>query len=455
MGNITFKIEGEASSVIAAYRQLHESQKKSEDATKSHAQSHQNMVQQGLSGLQSMVTGWVGVQAIVQAVIGSLKEAGRVMDAAAEKSKLYAQAGGQLAQLAIGAKDPKAEMTRLQAAVNQAYAVGTFQNRQQAEGMVFQLASQGALAETNFFARLGKIDDPTALAIKAAALRQAMGTKETGSLRGVVSKAMAGAATAPGVGASDILGGAVGGASYAKMLGLSDEDLLAAVSLLAQKTGSGEAAGSQVSALLKAFVKKEVKGRNLQEMISTLAAKKMAPEDLMKFLGNRGEAAAAFTTLSGTDVAGRSAAIGRSAEFGGIAEQAIGLAEGADELAAATGRRAAEAQSEIALEPRGRLVNLVESLHERRLTALRGAGYPEAMLQLGEAGRAASKWIGGEAALRHEVEAGQWEYADPRAQLGQYMTAEERALYERLIAALDRNTSAQTGQTQPAMPAGE
>ncbi len=107
---------------------------------------------------------------------------------------------------------------------------------------------------------------------KAADVMSAMGVKETGSHEQLASKFIAAAAPVSGVSASGIALATTRAAADAKLLGLSDEELIAAVSAVSSTTGSAELAGTQVASLLKSMTEKgfveEHKGKSLTSMLN-------------------------------------------------------------------------------------------------------------------------------------------------------------------------------------------
>jgi len=196
-----------------------------------------------------------GIAAAGALVVKAFRDIDQAREQSAQKARMAVDPMSRLAQLA---KDP-AQLKRLTRTARDIFAMGGAETRGEAAALTFELASADALQQWQFFAQLKGVADPTAMVRSAAVLRKAMGPRETGGLRGLVSKGIAAAKPATGVGAEDVLQAAALSGGLARKIGISDEELLGMVSVVAETTGSGERAGILVNRILNTFLKKGVK----------------------------------------------------------------------------------------------------------------------------------------------------------------------------------------------------
>jgi hypothetical protein len=282
-----------------------------------------------IRNLAAIALGYVSIRTAINAVTGALRDFHQEQQTEVTKAIGSRQALGGLAQLAAG--DP-AKLRGLLTATKTTFAEGAFETQSEAARLTFELESAGALRERRFFSRLQTIDDAAQIAKSAGLIRQAFGAEEAGTFRDISGKGIAAAAPATGVTPSSILAGAARAGKFGQQLGLSDEEVLAATSMVAQITGSGEEAGTATRALFKSLTKQGFggRGRGLSEILGGIEAKGETPQQLLKRFG-RAEALQAFQIVQGGDFAGRLAAIG-AAERGDLAGQAIRTALGAAEV---------------------------------------------------------------------------------------------------------------------------
>ena len=372
MATVPFKFEGDAASVVAAYQAIQEQIKRTRSARRDAGQEGDRLVERSLQGLQGTVASWFSVGAAIGAATSALRQYNQALDESAQKRQASFGAEARLAQVV----ETPAEMGRALRETAAAYGAGGFASRGDAANLIFELQSAGALGERPFFARLQGVEDSATMARAAATLRNAMGAAETGNLQAIVSKAFAGAAPAPGVSAAGVAGAAAGEAVSARMLGLSDEELIAAVSILSEKTGSAGAAGTQVGALFKGLTMQGVEsgGRGLAGYLAAVKAKGLSGQALIKFFG-REEGMKAFGQLADADLAGRIAEV-RAAEAGDLAGQKIALAEGVPELAAARAAMAGTAGFETSMDPYAIFRNRADAIVQRRKARLAESGHP-------------------------------------------------------------------------------
>ena len=137
------------------------------------------------------------------------------------------------------------------------------------------MESAGRLSDRKFFSRLSAVDDSATLAKSAGLIATGFeGGDDVGSSKDIISKVIAGALPATGVSPSQVAEGVAVSAANAKAFDFEDEELIGAVSRVAQVTGSGEQAGTRVRRLLAALARKgladDLKGQGLDAVISNV-----------------------------------------------------------------------------------------------------------------------------------------------------------------------------------------
>lgn len=274
----------------------------------------------------------------------------------AEQAQITFRSGrslGSLSQLAGG--DP-VKLEQLRAAARKTFEEGAFDDIAGARNLTFELESAGALSERAFFSRLQEVDDAALIARSAALVQSSLGKAETGSLQAITSKSIAGALAAPGVSPSQISRGASIAAETAKQLGISDEELIAAISRVSEVTGSGEQAGQRVNQLFLSLIRKGAADNSFGQAFSKtlLDVKKLglSEEALVKYLGSS-EAGQAFGALEDTQAFKGRLRVIASAEETDLAGRTIATAFGQDEVIAGRLRRAEAAKKQISLQDFG------------------------------------------------------------------------------------------------------
>lgn len=243
-----------------------------------------------------------GVATVTKAV-SVLKQAWDGVTAArqAAAGKQRAAFGGLAALLQLAKGDPK-EVARLTGAGREFFAAGGAESRDEAFRSTFQLESAGILGDRQLFADLFGIIDIAQVAGSIGKLQASIGKKETGGAAALISKGIVAAGPLAQTSVADILTAVVPSGKAARELGLSDEELIAAVSVAAQEAKSAEVGGTQVQSFLRAlgrrgFVEK-FKGKSLRQILDVIEEKGLTKPQLIKFLG-RTEAEAGFQALRG------------------------------------------------------------------------------------------------------------------------------------------------------------
>jgi len=259
MANVTVTLTGDEARLLRSLQKIIDKegqlgQKAAETGRKAKEAGDKAFGPQALQQIASYAAGFMSVSAAVGLVTNALKEMDRTRKEAVERMKGAEGGLSRLAQLATSPEEFE-KFVSIAKEIRQRRGAGTLG---EAADLTFQLASGSALEERGFFAKLYQIANPAEVAGAAASLRAAFGAKETGSLQALVSKSIAAAAPAPRVGVTDILMGMTKAAPGAGLLGISDEETFAAMSILAKKLGSADVAGTRLAAFFKAATKRGI-----------------------------------------------------------------------------------------------------------------------------------------------------------------------------------------------------
>jgi len=307
---------------------------------------------------QSQITAWAAKLGLAAAAAGVLRKALADVNAERERGARSAETAGtalgSLAQIATGAGD----MRMLGSATRGAYRAGAG-SMEEAKNLVFTLRSLESLSvekDIGTFQALFGIADPRAMAEGVDQVMAAFGGKEAGSSREVLNKLFAGAraskttaqAFAPAVGRA---------AASSRLVGGSDEELMALISVLASPAGTAEEAGTWVGALNKAIGKKGFGGEGTlagaQALWKRLEGK--SAKSQIKMLGGRQEALAGLSAIMQNlpTIQGRLAEMqeaGAAPEGADILTGILGAAESDPSFIAARRLRRAKARKVLAEE---------------------------------------------------------------------------------------------------------
>lgn len=279
---------------------------------------------EAIMSLTQYAAGFFSIGAAAAALLSTLTKIRDVQREAAAAQEANVPARAKLVQLAGG---DAAKRKQLNAAADAIFREGFVDSRDAAQALTFELESAGRLGDRAFFSRLALIDDAPALA-KSAGLIAAgfQGGDSVGSSQDIVSKAIAGALPATGVSPVDIAEGSATAAASAKSFGLTDEELIAGVSRIAQTTGSGSEAGTRMRRLLSALARQGVadkmSGQGLQAIIGSVSGQNMSTEELTKYLGSV-EAVQAYDILRDSAGFGQRLSEIQAAQSGNLAGQTI------------------------------------------------------------------------------------------------------------------------------------
>ncbi|WP_425399975.1 hypothetical protein [Aeoliella sp.] len=256
-----------------------------------------------LGGLRSMATGYLSVQAAINAVTSAMSDLQAQEEAAAQRARASTAGLGELAQLAATAQDPKQAYADLLQEAREFRAAGAAESTEEAAGQLFSLVSAELERRDRDFAKKlrasGVMSEVGGASTAYSAMTTALGKGEVGSFEEMISKALAASSIAPAL-ANEIVQASAQSGGSAAALGISDEFLLSATAILGKKTGTAAQGGTQLAALLKGIEERtgdEFKGKSGIEIIKELKGRDLDRAGIVGLVGNRAEAVEGLRTL--------------------------------------------------------------------------------------------------------------------------------------------------------------
>lgn len=325
--------------------------------------------------------GVASVTAAASLLVDTLQQAQEIQERMAQQQRDAGNGLLKLAQLGGGDSGRVEELGRN---ARELFAAGGAGSLDEAAGVIFQLESAGINdSDTRqLFGQLGGIiGDSSGFARSARTLQGALGAGETGSIREILSKAFAASSASPAE-TPALLEAAASAGAFAGELGVSDEELLAAVAQTATTSGSAAMGGTQVRALLKALGRDDqsraaVRSGGLIGAIQNLEARGLTSQaGFESVFGQRAEAFIGLQSLR-RDLPGLSDQVGLIEGADGLAEQIAASATADPAAAAARARMIADAQLQLAGEQSGLAgrENLVQLIQEREHAQLQARGH--------------------------------------------------------------------------------
>lgn len=259
-----------------------------------------------LKQLGAYAKGVLGISAAFAAVLSVINEVNAARDELARKQRDSELGMTSLVQLGGGSKK---KVRALTGQARKLFAEGGAKDEDEAARVIFGLESSGGNTKANrqILSQLyGIVGDTAGFAKSATTLQTAFGKKKTGGLRKVFSKAFAASKEAPSK-APELLEAAASSAAFAKQLGLSDKDLLAATAVASKASGTAGIGGTRIRSLLGALGKPQklkggsrlarlhLKGNSLDEILSILEERGLT--NRAKFTKRFGDRAEAFQGL--------------------------------------------------------------------------------------------------------------------------------------------------------------
>lgn len=335
------RVFGKQKEMEAGYKKIKGESKKAGEEQKNSFGASQ------LAMLKNYALGFFTITAAIGAVTKSFGAMRAARDAALERGKTDESGMSQLAQLA----DTPEQMDALIARAKKIHAAGSTETMDQAARLVFSVESASMGEFEQLFADLaGKklVTDPAIFARAAATLLATLGEEETGGVRAITSKAFAASTESPAEAEALLEAGARGG-SFAKELGISDEEVMAATAVTATATGSAELGGTQVASLLKSLnVLGGFNGKSLRESIEQLTPDGREFSALKDDVGRTEAISAMLSIKNNLEKYERALSKQEIAQREDLVGAKLQLAEQVPELAAQQQLRRAKNQRELA-----------------------------------------------------------------------------------------------------------
>jgi len=341
-----------------------------------------------ISKVMMLAASYLSVQQAISLGTQALRENAAEREKAAQQA-IRSRAGlGSLSQLAANEGNTPAERqaanARLIAEARGMVAKGAAVDENEAGALLFQLAGAGLNERDRGFAAniraAGTLTNVGGAAEAYSALKTALGEGEVGTFREFMSKSLKAAGPAPGSFEQLPIAAAASGGS-AKALGVSDEFLLAATTILGKSSGSIEEGGTQLAAFLRQTEKSGLKGIDGvggMAIIDRIASLPEARQGLGGVLGDRSEAVQAFRTLRDNRAELQALMGGVSGAQGqDLAGEAAGLPDTDRQLRAAGVRVRAEGEAQVAktmgLSERENVIKAIRA-ERRGVLASEGSG---------------------------------------------------------------------------------
>lgn len=307
---------------------------------------------QGIASLLRYATGLVSITALISEFKANLEAVSQKADEMAEKMQARKGTRGSLAQVATSKED----FQKLLSMSNQLMESGATSDRKDADRIVFALRSTGQESALGTFADVARTDlagNIDQLINATDSLKKAFGEGETGDVRALLSKSLAVSA----VSQKDMTDIAVNTArmgAIAAKVGISDEESLASVGVLANPLSSASTAADRMKALFVAAERQAVKGADLYDLLDNIEKKAAASgKTFIEFIGSS-EAMEAYNLLrQNRDLVNQASTAAREANNGRMLDEKLGFLTGDAVQAATTARAAAEGTREVVEDETG------------------------------------------------------------------------------------------------------
>jgi hypothetical protein len=310
---------------------------------------------------------WRGVLGVMQAVVDKQRDAQQFVRGS--------QGLKGLEEMALG--DP-AKLLKLTAQARRVAGLGIGDGNLNAAADVVKSAVAAGFeddASIDFFGRVAKTlgGETGKVAEGMAALQGNLGTRETGTIQQLFNKLAFAAKDAPGGIAETAKYSAVG-ASFARELGISDEQLLAMYAQTAAGAASPEKGGTQLSALMQALLRKGYSGDVLTS-VQKISAMGKSPAELFELFGSD-EAFRGYSSLLQNIPAVRERERGLLAAQGRDVDLARAGEMDPTIRAMRAGERARMA-GHLADEPTARYHEAIDAMLDEDLVEMKRLGFPE------------------------------------------------------------------------------
>jgi len=313
---------------------------------------------------------------------------GAMREAREEAMATWGEAEGGLARLSQLAESKK-EYRALTARARNVFGMGGADSLEAAAKLVFQVESASASKYESLFAQLRSaqvIEDPAVMAKAMNTLQKTMGKRETGTMRALASKAFGASKFAPSA-ADELLEAAARSGTSAAALGMTDEEILAAVAIVSEGKGGHEQGGTYLAQMMRTLRQKGIfKGRSLRTALGDVQriTGGMTEEDAKTWFG-RAQGREAFDILQ-TNLPRYDAALAEVLEAQRTDRVALKLSlPGTDPAVyAARQARIAEAKEVLAKEELGSIGNIAEKVQTEFRTEARKSGWSNMAIELAD-----------------------------------------------------------------------
>ena len=383
--------------------------------------AHSNFSQMVMGQLSGLALSYFGVAAAIGVVIRGIRDIQEVGRDAAQKQREAKFSMGSLAQVAE--REGPESYAGLKAAAEKMYRGGAAETLEEAYRQVFEIKSAEQMEYIDLFTRLKQtrmIQQPGVLAQAASAMTYSFGREETGDLGRLISKGLAAAKIAPGT-SETVLQAAAPAAAGAAELGWSDEELLAALGVIAKATGQTDEAGTRIESMVRGMqkivdpstrearmgvisgrpdVRFNLKGKNLLGQLREIESKNLSAGDLMELYGRKEAVQSHRLILKNAER--YEALLGdiREADKGGELEWRLGIQDPTRTAEVMSAQ--AKAREELSRKERGMATQTMEGGVEHVAAEMREGGVPEAGITATRAGVGIGRFVmapfGGDAA---------------------------------------------------------
>jgi len=311
---------------------------------------------QAIASIGKYAAGVLGVGAAIGKMSQALTEYKTRVDEIAAEEKGASASLGNLYQMIDNEKDRKA----IKKLGDEIFLEGATDTLDEARQIAFRLHSSQAVDEKNLFIRMKAselISDPARMAEAANTMQMGMGVEETGSKKALISKALVASGGAPAK-AEELLVAASKSASFASGLEISDEELLAAIPLLASASGGPEEGGTRLRAFISKAAVKGYAAPTLSGMFENIRKKNLSPAQAAKYFGRMETEDAARTLMKNLEQYDTNLADIQAANDGSRLEKSLGEAEKDIDLQLLREERESHAREVVAARNNARLARL-------------------------------------------------------------------------------------------------
>lgn len=328
------------------------------------------------------VTKWVAAFSSsilsINAVASAVAEVRQNARDAADELQQNSRALGEMLQLA---GDDAAMGKKLIGMSNTTFREGYVQNQDQAHRLVTELKSTDQLGDRGFYSKLAVIDDPVAAAKSVGLIKEVYrGGDPVGNAQAIYSKQLAAAGPAIGVSGSEMAAAVAEASVPAQAFKLTDEEVTAMVSRVAQVTGKGPESGQVVRAFLTTLIREgmadRMKGQGVEPIIDAINQMGLDDSSMVDFFGND-YAYKAFSQLKDKDALKKRIEMIKRAENTGFATKTAEMAMSFEQVAGPVRERAGKAAVSTSRTQKGTRTLTAQGIQDQRIGTMEREGYSD------------------------------------------------------------------------------